>query len=224
MREIANADMDIVVHMFSHMDWDRHSNAIKEIISISEDNGLEVWVDNWGLGGAPGDVSHFLSKYPDAHMIYGNGDRDPYQVCLNSPDYRRFVKNWLDTVKSIGGKTIFWDEPQLRAKKVGDTMEYCCHCPKCKKLFEEKYNKPMPRELTPEFAEFRTDSIVDFFGEITEYAKSLGLYNAACIMPGATHGISLESVGKLLSLPGIDNMLALSMLLGVSINDILVTK
>jgi hypothetical protein len=85
-------------------------------------------------------------------------------------------------------------------------MEYCCHCPRCKKLFEEKYNQPMPRILTPEFEEFRTDTIIDFFGEITDYAKSLGLYNAACIMPGTTHGISLESVGKLLSLPGIDNV------------------
>ena len=60
--------------------------------------------------------------------------------------------------------------------------------------------------LTPEFEEFRTDSIVDFFGEITDYAKSLGFYNAACIMPGTTHGISLESVGKMLALPGIDNV------------------
>lgn len=31
MREIARADMDIVVHMFSHNDWDRHSNRMKDI-------------------------------------------------------------------------------------------------------------------------------------------------------------------------------------------------
>ena len=206
MKEIVDADMDIVVHMFSHMDWDRHTYAIKDIIAMSEDMGLEVWVDNWGIGGRPGDVSHYLSLHPEDHMIYSNGDRDPYQICLHSPEYRKFVKNWLETVKSIGGKTIFWDEPHLVAKKVGEKTEYCCQCPRCKKLFEEKYNKPMPTEMTPEFAEFRTDSIVDFFGEITDYSKNLGFYNAACIMPGATHGISLESVGKMLSLPGIDNV------------------
>ena len=30
MREIAKADMDIVVHMLSHTDWDRHKNIMKE--------------------------------------------------------------------------------------------------------------------------------------------------------------------------------------------------
>ena len=210
MREIANADMDIVVHMFSHRDWDRHTKAIKDIIAISEDNGLDVWVDNWGLGGAPGDVSHFLSKYPDAHMIYGNGDMHPYQVCLNSPEYRQFIRDWLDTVVSIGGRTIFWDEPHLPAKNVGGKMEFCCTCPRCKKKFEERYNKPLTPELTAdlsgEFAEFRTDSIVEYFKDILSYSASLGLHNTACIMPGATHGISLESVGKLLSIPEIENV------------------
>ena len=103
MKEIVDADMDIVVHMFSHMDWDRHSYAMKDIIAMSEDMGLEVWVDNWGIGGRPGDVSHYLSMHPEDHMIYGNGDRDPYQICLHSEEYRKFVKRWLDTVKSIGG-------------------------------------------------------------------------------------------------------------------------
>ena len=206
LKEIVDADMDIVIHMLSHMDWDRHISAMKDIVSMSEDMGLEVWIDNWGIGGTPGDVSHYLSLHPTDHMIFGNGDRAPYQVCLNSSEYRKFVKRWLETVKSIGGKTVFWDEPKILAREVGGKTDYCCHCPRCQKLFEEKYNKPMPLEMTPEFAEFRTDTIADFFREITDYAKSLELYNAACIMPGKGHGISLESAGKLFSLPSLDNV------------------
>ena len=59
----------------------------------------------------------------------------------------------------------------------------------------------MPTILTPEVEEFRTDSIIDYFREVTEYANSLGLYNTSCIMPGVGHGISLDSVDKLADLP-----------------------
>lgn len=202
MAEIARADMDIVVHMLSHTDWERHKNVMKDIIAITEDAGLEVWVDNWGIGGSPGDVSHFLAYYPDSHMVYSNGQMHPFQACLNSRDYRRFVKEWLDIVAEIGGKTVFWDEPHIPTKKITeDERIFCCCCPTCKKLFEEKYGHPMPTVLTPEVEEFRTDSIIDYFREVTEYANSLGFYNTSCIMPGVGHGISLESVGKLAELP-----------------------
>ena len=77
MAEIARADMDIVVHMLSHTDWTRHKRVMKDIFAITEDAGLEVWVDNWGLGGAPGDCSHFLAFHPDAHMYYRSASTPP---------------------------------------------------------------------------------------------------------------------------------------------------
>ena len=61
MLDIIHHHFNLVVHMFSHNDWDRHKNIMKEIVEISEEAGLEVWIDNWGLGGPPGDKSHFLS-------------------------------------------------------------------------------------------------------------------------------------------------------------------
>ena len=36
MREIVNHGMNVVVHMFSHNDWDRHLGVMKDIVSISE--------------------------------------------------------------------------------------------------------------------------------------------------------------------------------------------
>ena len=47
--DMATHGMDLVVHMFSHTDWDRHKMVMKDMIAMSEDIGLEVWVDNWGL-------------------------------------------------------------------------------------------------------------------------------------------------------------------------------
>ena len=64
MRDMMRNGMDLVVHMFSHTDWDRHKEKMREILSISEEVGLESWVDNWGLAGPPGDKSHLLSYHP----------------------------------------------------------------------------------------------------------------------------------------------------------------
>lgn len=207
MREIAKADMDIVVHMLSHTDWERHKTVMRDIFAITEDAGMEVWVDNWGLGGSPGDKSHFLAYYPDSHVYFSNGEMSPSQACLNSPNFRAFVKRWLDTVKEIGGKTIFWDEPHLPTKKNEDgTRYYSCCCPRCKKLFEERYNRPMPLFSDADVENFRTETIVDFFRDVTEYSASLGLKNTVCVMLGATHGINLDSLDRICSLPTLENI------------------
>ena len=209
MREIAKADMDIVVHMFSHTDWDRHKNVMKDIFAITEDAGMEVWVDNWGLSGPPGDKSHFLAYYPDSHMYFSNGEMSPVYACLNSPDLRRFVKNWIDTVVELGAKTIFWDEPNIPKKKVSpesNERPYACCCPRCKKMFEEKYGRPMPALADEDVEAFRTDTIVDYFKEITEYSASLGIRNVICVMLKQDIGINLDTLDRICSLPTIDNI------------------
>lgn len=207
MREIARADMDIVVHMFSHNDWDRHSNRMKDIFKITEDQGLEVWVDNWGLGGPPGDKSHFLSFHPDAHMLFSNGQFAPVNVCLNHPEYRKFVKKWIDTVKDAGAKTIMWDEPNIPKKKTEDGKEiFACCCPICKKLFEEKYNRPMPEVADADVERFRTDTILDFFRDITGYSASLGLQNMVTVMLEPVHAIYIDNIDELCAIDTIHNI------------------
>ena len=203
--DMSTHGMDLVVHMFSHTDWDRHKMVMKDIITMSNDFGLEVWVDNWGLGGPPGDKSHFLAYYPDSHMYLSNGDMDPVHACLNSPDFRKFTKEWIDTVHFIGGRTIFWDEPHMPQKKVDGKTYYGCTCPRCRKLFEEKYGRPMPEESDADAAAFGTDSIVDYFREMTEYSASKGMKNVVCVMLG-TYGMSLEVVDRICSLPHMDNV------------------
>ena len=172
---------------------------------MSEEIGLEVWVDNWGLGGPPGDKSHFLAYYPDSHMYLSNGDMDPVRACLNSPDFRRFTKEWIDTVYFIGGRTIFWDEPHMPSKTVNGKTYYGCACPRCRKLFEEKYGRPMPEVSDADAAAFGTESIVDYFRDMTEYSASKGMKNVICVMLG-TYGMSLDVVDRVGSLPHMDNI------------------
>ena len=185
MTEMAKADMDVVVHMLSHTDWERHNQVMADIFKASEDVGLEVWVDNWGLGGFPGDKSHFLCYHPEARVYYGDGKMHPYHICLNSPIYRQFCKDWIEEVKKLGGKKIFWDEPLIPAIQIEGTDDYysACTCPTCKKLFERKYNKPMPEIMDEDVAAFRNDTLIEYHAFVSEYAASMGIESAICLMP-----------------------------------------
>ena len=194
MREMARADMDVVVHMLTHNDWERHDKIMADIFKASEDVGLEVWVDNWGLGGSPGDKSHFLAYHPEAHTYYGDGKMHPFQVCLNAPSYRQFTKDWIEEVKAIGGKKIFWDEPRIPEMRIEGSDDYysCCTCPTCRKLFEERYNRPIPTVMDQDVADFRNDTLVEFHEFITRYAKGVGLENSICLMPYQLAATSTE--------------------------------
>ncbi len=205
LRDMAAHHGNVVVHMLSHTDWDRHKTTIKEMVEMTHGLGMEAWIDNWGLGGAPGDKSHFLAYYPDAHIYYSNGEMHPTQVCLNSPDYRRWVKEWIDVVDYTGAKKIFWDEPHLPDKKVGETAYYSCACHRCKKHFSEKYGYEMPLFINDDVRNFQIDTIVDYFQDVTAYSNAKGIENSVCVMLG-TSGISLETSEKLFTVDTIDDI------------------
>lgn len=208
MKEIAESGFNTVLHMFTHNDWDRHKNIMREIFQISADYGLDVWVDNWGLGGPPGDKSHFLSYHPQAHQVFSDGSVQPVMVCFNSPAYVQFTKDWIDTVHAAGARKIFWDEPHLTDKRVQDEKIWTCRCETCQKLFEERYHQPMPTVITPEVDEFRKWSITNYFQIVAGYAKDQGMYNAICVMfsdgPNAyDFGVDLDSI---CATPALDNI------------------
>ena len=202
MRDIVAHNMNTVVHMFTHNDWDRHLAVMKDIISLSESYGLEVWIDNWGLSGSPGDKSFFLELHPEAHQILSDGKPHPTQVCYNSPAFIQFTKDWLDTVRSCGGKKVFWDEPCMIGNG-NDGTPFSCFCPECQKLFLEKYGKPMPlnpEKATPELKAFRRWTIDNYFDTVSTYAASLEMENSCCAMPH-----TLDEVEGLMALKHMDD-------------------
>ena len=191
MKEIVRADMDIVVHMLSHTDWERHDKVMGDIFRASEDAGLEVWVDNWGIGGGAGDKAHFLAYHPEAHTYYGDGNMERIMACLNAPAYRQFVKDWVDKVAELGARTVFWDEPSIPKIKSDDGRIFsACTCPTCRKMFEERYNRPMPEFMDSDVVEFRNDVLVEFHDFISSYAHSAGLSSVICLMPTDIAGMN----------------------------------
>jgi hypothetical protein len=206
LRDMMRNGMDLVVHMFSHMDWDRHKNRMKDILELSHEIGLETWVDNWGLSGPPGDYSHFLSYHPEAHQIYSNGEMDPVRICLNNRDFRAFTKEWIDTVAYIGGHTIFWDEPHLPLKETAGAAYYSCACPHCRALFREKFGYDMPQTLNEDVKRFRLETIAGYFSEVTAYSALKGMKNVVCVMLGEQNGISLATLDSICSIDSLDNI------------------
>ena len=63
----------------------------------------------------------------------------------------------------------------------------------------------MPETADADAEAFGTDSIVDYFREITEYSASKGMKNSVCVMLG-TYGMSLDVVDRICSLPHMDNI------------------
>lgn len=201
MADIARHGMNLVVHMFSYVDWTRHAGVMKEILDASEENGLETWVDFWGLGGPPGDASLFPAYHPEARQIYADGTPDPVSACYNSEAYVAFAKEWIDAVHAFGGKAIFWDEPQFKKRKDADgNLTHTCFCPTCRELFRERYGKPMPTVLTPEVEDFRVRTVTHFFEQVTDYSASLGMENIACVMLD-----TVEYTRELVKLPHLDD-------------------
>ncbi|MBQ2750048.1 MAG: hypothetical protein IJF34_09715 [Clostridia bacterium] len=202
MLNIINGNMNTVVHMYTHNDMMRHKNVMRDIVSLSEDLGLEVWVDNWGIDGGPGDKGYFVSINPTERMIFSDGTPHPFKPCYNSEVFFEFTKTWIEHVREAGGKTIFWDEPHL----AGDASNFTCCCPTCQKLFAERFGKPMPTQLTPEVVEFRTWSIENYFRRATAYARECGIINTVCVMFSPSHGISLDNLDRLASIDTLENI------------------
>ena len=198
MKDIVDHNMNLCVHMYTHNDMDRNKNLMKDIFDITKDYGLELWVDNWGIGGPPGDKSHFLQYSPESHRIISNGTVDPVRVCYNSKAYVDFSKKWIDHVVAAGGNKLFWDEPHLDVYPDGT---YACHCPECQKLFEEKYNKKMPEKSNEDIIDFQAWTIGNYFATVTKYAHEAGCENITCLMPH-----SLQFLKGVVDLPYIDDI------------------
>ncbi len=206
LRDMVSHGMDLVVHMLSHTDWERHLERMKDIVSMSFEAGLDVWIDNWGIGGPPGDVSHFLAYHPESHMILSDGTFDRIRPCVYDPEFRKYTKEWIDAVAYTGARRIFWDEPHMPVKTADNGKKlFGCACPACRKRYEERYDRPMPEYADETTMEFGADSIADYFREMTEYSHSKGIGNSVCVMIGS-YGMSLSQADKIAALPYMDNI------------------
>lgn len=206
LEDIVSCGMNLVVHMLSQNDISRHKERIKDIVAISNELGLEVWLDCWGIIGPPGDVGNFLAYHPECHMRYSDGNLAPVHACLRHPQTKQHIHEWIDAAEYVGGKNIFWDELHMPYKTANGKKIYSCTCPLCQKAFKEKYGKDMPEFATEETEEFGIDTMVGFMRDVTDYSASKGMKNVTCMMMTGDLKLTFDQLEKFYSIPNLDNI------------------
>lgn len=210
MKDIVDNGCTFVVHTFSEADYHFYTEAMAEIINISHDLGLKVYVDPWGVGGVFGGeaFSKFVMGNPTETQRLADGTHLP-SACLNRKFFRDFMKRWLEAASEIGADIIFWDEPHFYIprnvwrNKQGPN-EWACRCSLCSSLFNERFGREMPMVMDEDVIAFRDDSIVSFFKEMTGYGARLKMKNALVMLPEESHLTGVSSWDKLASINNVD--------------------
>ncbi|MFH1857590.1 MAG: hypothetical protein ABH845_01615 [Candidatus Omnitrophota bacterium] len=185
LREMVRGGCNFIVLTFSEQDLQYYPGTMKDFVKASHDSGLEVHLDPWGVGRIFGGESYseWIAHHPETRQLSVDGTFLP-AACLNHPAFQAFLKRWCDAAFEMSIDYFFWDEPHFyifRDKAEKDL--WSCRCAACRKLFEARFGKPMPKKLTDEVALFREDSVVRFLKMFCDYTKRESFRNAVCLLP-----------------------------------------
>ncbi|MCG3205655.1 MAG: hypothetical protein KCHDKBKB_02377 [Elusimicrobia bacterium] len=178
-----SACCDYIVHTVNETDLVYHKSVLSKLFEESRRVGLEVWVDPWGLGGVFGGEasSQFLLEHRKSWQVMSNGKFVP-SVCLNRPEWRSFMKEWILSVRDMGGQVIFWDEPHVAFDFEMEWQGiFSCACEECQRLYKNKYGEKMPERLNDQAREFRRETMRSFLTEGMAFSHSKGLKNSLCL-------------------------------------------
>jgi len=207
MRDVVEHHCTYVLHTFSENDFARHREVMKDIVRITHDFGLKVWLDSWGMGRVfAGEVSGFCGEHPEAREVLSDGA--PFaRACLYAPEFRKFMQDWTDAAAATKPEAIFWDEPNLpyHEPEQGRPARWGCRCERCQSLFRDRFGHAMPVEMDEEVIDFRHQSVVDFLDFVTKYAHTRDLENAICCMIAKDTRFGDKNWDDIISLPAVDN-------------------
>jgi len=115
--------------------------------------------------------SRALREHPEYRMVGPDGK--PFdRVCFNT-GYRELVKQILAEIAAYGVVGFHVDMMDQ-----GFGPPYGCWCENCRKRFQAKYGRPMPKGVTwdedwDRMLDFRYDTSAEFEKELTAYIRSL---------------------------------------------------
>ncbi len=177
---IRNCGIDYIVHTLSEADMEFYLETMREIVQITKCNGLEVYVDPWGVARIFGGeaYSKFLLVRDDARLITREGKKG-YGACMNNADTLSFMKTWVDSAEFVGADYIFWDEPHFSPL----TNKDGCFCEICKTKFYEMFGHPMEKAGDLDLRKFRGITKIEFLRKLMDYASSKNIKNALCLLP-----------------------------------------
>lgn len=207
VENIRKHNCNFIVHTFSENDMSFYKETLSEIVRISKEGGLEVYIDPWGVGRVFGGeaTSDFALNYRDACQLFSTGEPAP-ACCINNPRFRDFMTTWINEVREIGADVAFWDEPHFFIEwgKEEAEQRWTCWCRFCREKYQKSFGAPMPAGLNRDMIKFREDSVVDFLSFLTDYAHDKNLRNALCLLPNRDHRFGISDWSRAAALPHLD--------------------
>lgn len=209
MEKMINDGCNFVVHTMSEYDVTYHPENMIDIVKVSKDLGLSVFLDPWGVGRVFGgeSFSTFVKQYPDSRqkISFAEGGIRVNKACLNSWIFKDKMLDWIELAAKTGADGVFWDEPHLFYGELNELFGktrtiWGCMCSTCKDIFKNQYGYEMPLDFTEEIMVFRQNTILNFLEYLTDASSGKGLKNAVCVFPSdePKYGIyQWESVVKM---------------------------
>ena len=166
VRKLRNEGFDIVVHTFSENDLRFYRKSVRDIVEVTKETGMRVWIDPWGIGGIFGGeaFSDAALHHREWLQVAANGDKLP-ACCPSNPGFQGFIHEWTDAALETGADAVFWDEPHFYSD---ETERIGCYCKYCQDL-----------------AERREPAIGSFLREVCGKVKSRGSQNVVCLLPSS---------------------------------------
>ena len=114
VRRLRNEGLDIVVHTFSESDLRFYRKTARDIVEVTKETGLRVWIDPWGVGGVFGGeaFSDAALQHQDWLQVAADGNKLP-ACCPSNPGFQGFMREWTDAALETGADAVLWDEPHF---------------------------------------------------------------------------------------------------------------
>lgn len=206
MRSLVKSGFTGVVHTFSENDLKYYCETFVDIVRISHEAGLDVDLDPWGVGRVFGGeaFSGWIAENPDKMQVSRDGTSKPH-ACLNNPEFRVFMRHWIDKAVETGTDGIFWDEPHLYISSKNDNEHsWTCVCSHCQKIFHNMFDEKIPMTKTEEVVKFQHWTLLDFLKEMLAYSKAKGMRNTLCLLPDEFLKTEPLDWNDVIAIPGID--------------------
>lgn len=199
MRELRALGFDRVIHTFNENDLLYYARTMREIVQITENCGLEVLLDPWGVARVFGGeaFSQWIVEDDDLRQR-GPSGRKLAGACLNHPRLRERMREWIEAAAESGARGIFWDEPHWAHQGPGNPLGEICVCEHCRRLGGDLASAPRD-----EVDHFRGASIVRLLSELTEYAAQRKLASSICVLPAGVIAQPPVPWDEVARLPGV---------------------
>jgi hypothetical protein len=198
LEDIAAHDCTYVVHTFSEEDQLYYTGTMKAVVRATQNLGMQAWIDPWGVGGlfAGEALSLYAARFPNHQQVLSTGAPVP-AVCPNWPEFRAWLRTWVDAALEIGADVLLWDEPHFAIPGwygwyKGPSDAWACRCAACQYLYRQRFGEELPLVFDAGVRTFRQERLLDFLADMTGYAAAQGATNTLCVLPfedDAKHGL-----------------------------------